>query len=77
MQDFPIGSSHNAQIVSIQRYGLFVEFGLNGTGLIHISNTLTPDSPLLEDYEIGDWIKVEILEFNKSHNRFHLKMIED
>lgn len=72
---FPVGSSHDAQIVSIQSYGIFVEFGLNGTRLIHISKTLTPNNPLFEEYELGDWIKVEIIEFNKAHNRFHLKMI--
>jgi len=70
---YPPGCQVETQIVSIQSYGLFVEFGLNGTGLIHISqlNNLIE----LDTCEVGDWIVVEVIQFNTKHKKFDLKLI--
>lgn len=70
---YPTGSQVDAQIVSIQKYGFFVEFGLNSTGLIHKSSLNSIS--MLEDYEMGDWVTVEIIKFNNDHNKFDLKLI--
>lgn len=72
--EYPPGSQVEAQIVSIQQYGFFVEFGLNGTGLIHKTNFNGID--ISEDYEIGDWVIVEIMKFNNDHKKFDLKLID-
>jgi hypothetical protein len=71
---YPVGSQIETQIVAIQHYGIFVEFGLNGTGLIHKSklNNLTD----IDTCEVGDWIVVEIIEFNTQHKKFDLELIK-
>ena len=35
MSDYPVGHETEAQINGIKEYGLFVDFGLKGTDLIH------------------------------------------
>lgn len=70
---YPVGSQHNAQIVSIQQYGFFVEFGLNGSGLIHKSNVKCID--ISDAYEVGDWVVVEIQKYNTKRKKFDIKLI--
>jgi len=73
--DYPPGMQIEAQIVSVQTFGLFVEFGLRGHGLVHISTFNNHKCYIEQDYEEGDWIKVEILEYNQNHGRFSLKIV--
>jgi hypothetical protein len=75
-QQYPPGSQIEAQITSIQPYGLFVEFGLNGNGLIHKSNFNKPRLDPLDSCEDGDWVIVEIIKFNSDHKRFELTLID-
>ncbi|SDR79311.1 S1 RNA-binding domain-containing protein [Winogradskyella sediminis] len=70
----PIDSIQEGLIVSIQHYGIFVELGLNATGLIHISNLEGID--FLEHYEVGDRIDVRILELNEQKGKFSLALDE-
>jgi len=68
---YPIGSKYTGEIVSIQCYGLFLEFGLNGSALIHKSNLETMS---LDDFELGDKVNFEIIDYNEEHKRFHAKI---
>lgn len=74
-EEYPAGSHVESQISSIQSYGFFVEFGLNGAGLIHKSMLLNGTS--LDDYEVGDWVIVEIKGFNTARGRFDLLFVDD
>lgn len=68
--NYPIDSSHEGIVVGIKQYGIFVELGLNATGLVHISTISNLD--MLEDFEVGDDIEVKILELNESKGKFSL-----
>ena len=63
-----------AQIVSLQDYGFFVEFGLNGTGLVHKSHFNGVTQKITDDLEAGDYVTVEILSYNQTHQKFDLKL---
>lgn len=71
--EYPSGKVVDAQIVSIQDYGFFVEFGLDGNGLIHKSQISQPKN--LDDFESGDWVSVEIVGYNTQHRNFDLRLI--
>lgn len=73
--DFPVGEQVQGQIVSIQVYGVFVEFGLNGSGLAHKSNYGHLSHEITDSFEAGDWVTVEILGYNAQHRKFDLKLI--
>lgn len=75
-KEYPPGSQIEAQIVSIQNYGIFVEFGLSGAGLIHKSKFSIDNTNVLDSYESGDWVIVEIIKYNQNHNRFDLRLID-
>lgn len=74
--DYPPGTQVEAQVVSVQPYGFFIEFGLKGVGLIHKSNFNEFNKDILHTLEDGDWVIAEILTFNKTHQRFQLKLIK-
>src|SRR5690606_39077178 len=69
-------STWECEIVNIQSYGIFVEFGINGSGLIHISQ-FEKANKMIEDYALGDKIKASIIEYSHSHYRYKLNYIED
>lgn len=71
---YPINSIHEGTIVSIQNYGIFVEFGLNATGLIHISNLKGID--FVEEYEIGDNLEIKIIDLNEGKGKFSIILNE-
>lgn len=72
---YPPGLEVMAQIISVQAYGIFVEFELDGTGLIHKSNFGDVSKDFLNSCEEGDWVIAEVLEYSAEHNRFKLKLI--
>ncbi len=74
-KEYPSGFKTKAQIVSIQSYGFFVEFGLHATGLLHKSNFNTSDE--FELFEEGDEINIEIIKFNHEHKKFDIKLAEE
>lgn len=71
--EYPPGTKFSAQIVSIQPYGIFVEFGLRGVGMIQRShaNGLTKK---FDELEGGDWVVVEVIRYNFDHKKFDLKL---
>lgn len=66
------GSEHQAQIVSIQHYGAFLEFGMNGTGLVHKSKLTNQE---FQELEVGEWKTVKVDRFNQQHKKFDLSLI--
>ncbi|AOJ30781.1 hypothetical protein WJ16_04240 [Burkholderia metallica] len=73
--DYPSGTQVEAQIVSVQDYGVFVEFGLNGSGLVHKSKFNGVLSDTSDTLEAGDWVTVEIIKYNAEHRKFDLKLV--
>lgn len=75
--DFPPGTIVEGQVVSIQKYGIFIEFGLNAVGMIHSSkftrNSNTEEGILLGEIQKGSWIKVEIVQFAEAYGKFDLQ----
>jgi len=67
VKEYPIGSSQEGEIASIQSYGIFIEFGLKGRALIHKSNIHKYE---FSEFDLGDPVSFEIIEFSVEHNRF-------
>ena len=78
IKEYPPGKLIQGQIASIQPYGIFVDFGEDAKGLIHISNmgSSNVENFMFENFEFGDIINAEIIEFNTEHKRFKLKYLE-
>ena len=74
-ENYPPGTDVVAQIVSVQNYGIFVEFDLYGTGLIHKSNFENVSRNFLENCEEGDWVNAQVIGYNTEHQRFQLKLL--
>lgn len=73
--EYPNGTEVEGQIVSVQDYGFFVEFGLQGNGLIHKSKFNGFNHETIDSLEAGDWIVIEIIDYNTKHQSFDLKLI--
>jgi hypothetical protein len=73
---YPPNSIHEGVIVSIQPYGLIVELGLNATGLVHRSHLTSKTN---EDnkaiFETGDYIDVQVIDFNEKRLKFSLALV--
>jgi hypothetical protein len=75
---YPAGTIVDCQITGIKNYGVFVEFGIHGSGLIHVShfNEINDAGTLIfEDLDTGDQLQAEILGFKQDHGRFNLKPV--
>lgn len=70
---YPKGSEYDGEVVSVQSYGLFVEFGLNANGFLHISN-LSKIKKKLIDFDLGDKVHVIVDDYNSEHKKFDLKL---
>jgi hypothetical protein len=75
-KEYAPGVEIEGQIVSIQRYGFFVEFGLTGSGFVHNSRYNGINDENIDDAEPGDWVIVEIIQYNHKHSRYDLKLID-
>ncbi len=64
-----------AQVVSVQDYGFFVEFGLHGSGLVHKSHFNSLPTQTVSAIEAGDWVTVEIIGYKSEHRKFDLILI--
>lgn len=69
---YPEGSQEAGQVVSVQHYGFFVDFGSSGHGLVHKSRF----NGMSGDVEAGDWVLVEVIRYDTDRRRFELKLIE-
>ncbi len=75
IRKYPPGTEIIAHIVSVQNYGVIVEFDLYGTGLIHKSNFTNVPDDYLTTCEEGDWVIAEIISYKTEHEKFELKLI--
>lgn len=73
--EHPLGSEIEGQIVSMQDYGFFVEFGLHGSGLVHKSNFTQANLEVVDLLEVGDWILVKVLRYAADKGRFDLELL--
>lgn len=71
---YPKGTVIQTQILSIQSYGFFVDIGLDASGLVHISQ-IPGKSSTLYDFEEGDWVDVEIIDYQTQHSKFECKLL--
>lgn len=75
-QQYPPGSIVDAEIVAIKPNGFFVEFGLNALGFMFISD-MDFFGLNIHDFDAGDPIRVEIINYNKNRKRFKVKPARD
>lgn len=73
--DYPVGTEVEGQIVSVQNYGVFVDFGLDGSGLIHKSNFGNIGTRITDQFESGDWVVVQILGYHAAKRSYDLKLV--
>lgn len=73
---YPPGMEVRAQIVSVQTYGFFVEFELDGAGFIHKSSFPNNFRDILNISEEGDWVAARIIAYNTEHNKFDLELVD-
>lgn len=71
----PIGSEAEGQIVSIQNYGIFVDFGLTGRGLVHKTKFGSVKLSVIDGLEAGDWVIVKVGAFHHEKNRHELTLL--
>ena len=74
-KSYPQGTQVEAQIISFQVYGFFVDFGLDGRALIHKTNYGNCSNVFLEQLEPGDWVVVELLSYLAEKKRFGARLI--
>jgi GTPase SAR1 family protein len=70
---YPAGSCHEAQVVSIQDYGMFFDFGTMGSGLILKSKMSAKKYHSIEE---GDWENIKVVSYSIKHSRFELTFSE-
>ncbi|MFK8058299.1 MAG: hypothetical protein AB8F78_19395 [Saprospiraceae bacterium] len=67
---YPPDTEIDAQVVNIQKYGIFFAFGIDAIGLVSTNN-----KNVLNTIDIGEWKTVRILSFNPTHKKFDLVLI--
>ena len=73
MDDFKVGDIVKGQVTGVTKYGVFMSFEDDYSGLVHISevsNKYVKD--LKERFMVGDIIRAKIIEIDKEKN--HLKL---
>jgi len=63
--EIEVGKIYEGKITRIEPYGLFVEVLPGKIGLLHISKMENPPKDLRSAYNIGEKIKVKVLEFDE------------
>lgn len=76
VENYPVGAQEAGQVVSVQHYGFFVDFGTRGHGLVYRSHFNGLITDVLNDVESGDWVGVEILNYDSVKGRFDLKLMD-
>lgn len=76
INEFPIGSVHNATITSVLSYGVFARLDKYGVeGLVHASEIPHEEGTLLKDFlSDGQAIQVRVLHLDPAHHRLGFSM---
>lgn len=76
-ESYPNGTVVEAQVTSVQQYGVFFEFGLEGRGYVHISKLTDAWNPtyIEENFEVGEVIEVVIDDYQAEHGRFNVRVV--
>lgn len=72
LAQYPPGAEEAGQIVSVQSYGFFVDFGSRGHGLVHRSHF----NGLAANIEAGDWVLIKVLKYDTDKRRFDLELVD-
>jgi hypothetical protein len=70
------GTIVSVEITSIQNYGAFVQFNAGESGLVFIKS-FERRNKRLENYDLGDRVQAEIVQYNVQHKRYNLNYVED
>ncbi|MEA1031021.1 type I restriction endonuclease [Pseudomonas sp. N-137] len=73
--EYPEGTEIDGTIVSVQQYGFFVEFGLNGRGLVRKVTQQQGNLQFFNTCEQGEWVRVKVGKYSAQHNGFELKLL--
>jgi predicted RNA-binding protein with RPS1 domain len=73
---YPHGAEIEGEVVAIKDYGIFIEFGLDDVGFIHISE-LDSAGVNLGDLDLGDIARAKVKRFNVEHQRYDLVALEE
>jgi len=71
LKRYPEGTEYDGEVVSVQLYGIFIEIGLNASGLVHISD-LSRYNKSPNDYDLGERVRVIVTGYKPEHKRFKL-----
>ena len=75
VEEVEIGDVYDAKVVRIMNFGVFVEFGGNKEGMIHISKLSNKRIKTPEEVvKIGDEVEVEVIKIDEK-GRIDLKRI--
>ena len=72
---YPYGTVVDCEVVAVKDYGIFVEFGVDAVGFIHISEFNYTDYQL-EDIEAGDLLNAKVKRYNSEHHKYELEFID-
>ncbi|WP_407725550.1 S1 RNA-binding domain-containing protein [Pectobacterium brasiliense] len=63
MEEITIGSTYNAYVTGLKKYGIFLQIGTR-SGLLHCSQ-LSSDMDILHHYTVGQRIAVQVIEIHE------------
>ncbi len=71
------GAVYTGKIRKVAEFGLFVELVPGQDGLVHVSNIpRDKQRTFMRDYQVGDEVTVEVVEYDEVSGRIRLRMIE-
>ncbi len=71
---YPKGTIFDANVTSIRHFGFFVEFGSDGFGIVRREDYNGFSSHVNQSLEAGDWVEVEVIQYNQKHKKFELRL---
>ncbi|MEC7547638.1 MAG: type I restriction endonuclease [Pseudomonadota bacterium] len=74
-RDHPPGSLVDGKVTVVRSFGFVVEFGLKGSGLIHVTRLGSFDKNIMKEIEEGSWVQAEVCRYVPNKRRYDLKLI--
>jgi len=72
---YPHATVIEGDVVSVKDYGIFIEFGLDATGFVHVSEFNYTDLDI-DDVEVGDVIRAKVKRYNSEHHKYDLELLD-